>query len=397
MKVKRIIASDFLTTVMSSALTIYIYWFAYQYFSNQMIVSMIGFGQLCGVFLSSIGGGISDSINKLFFIKILKILKVVVLLLVFAFEKVVSMEVLLPLFMFLSTVIGGLLSPSLESLVPFFSGGDEELFRINSIVSSLTQVASIISVILSAFYISFLSFSTIIFVTLILTTVSVALLLGLTVETPLQSTSVIKNMRQGAIYIFKTSYIRNLIPVALVMNFSFWSIFLLLPKISNDNFSFLNISYSGLELAFALGGILGGAIFAKYLYNVKDKYRLFKGSLGAQSCVLLLLGFALLIPNQLIAYAGMCFFWCLYALINTIFSILYFGNLQLRVPREIVGSVFGEILTIFSLVNPLAAILSGFLASIFEMPLLVILFAVLMLLAAASLRFIADIETVFES
>ncbi|UXS30075.1 hypothetical protein MUA33_04510 [Staphylococcus delphini] len=71
MKTNRIIASDFLTTMMSSALTIYIYWFAYQYFSSQSIISIIGFGQLSGVFLSSLGGGISDSMNKLLFIKVL--------------------------------------------------------------------------------------------------------------------------------------------------------------------------------------------------------------------------------------------------------------------------------------------------------------------------------------
>ncbi|MDE9752521.1 hypothetical protein [Staphylococcus delphini] len=71
MKTNRIIASDFLTTMMSSALTIYIYWFAYQYFSSQIIISIIGFGQLSGVFLSSLGGGISD---KGFFSRIEKLI-----------------------------------------------------------------------------------------------------------------------------------------------------------------------------------------------------------------------------------------------------------------------------------------------------------------------------------
>ncbi|WP_353421946.1 hypothetical protein [Staphylococcus delphini] len=76
MKTNRIIASDFLTTMMSSALTIYIYWFAYQYFSSQSIISIIGFGQLSGVFLSSLGGGISDSMNKLLFIKVLNFFRI---------------------------------------------------------------------------------------------------------------------------------------------------------------------------------------------------------------------------------------------------------------------------------------------------------------------------------
>ncbi|EGQ0371118.1 MFS transporter [Staphylococcus pseudintermedius] len=396
MKTKRIIASDFLTTMMSSALTIYIYWFAYQYFSSQLIISIIGFGQLSGVFLSSLGGGISDSMNKLFFIKTLNFFKVGLLFMVLILENVVNMEILLPLFMFASTVIGGLQSPTLESLVPFLASSDEALFRINAVVSSSTQVASIMAIVLSAVYISFLSFVTIVFVTLFITAIATILLVGLTVETPLKSTSVVNNMKHGASYIFKTPYIRNLIPVALVMNFSFWSIFLLLPKIANDSFSFLKTSYSGMELSFALGAGLGGILFAKFFYDVKDKYRLFKRSLFSQSYVLLLLGIVLLIPNSVLAYTGMLLCWFLYALINTIFSILYFGKIQLNVPREMIGSVFGAILTLFSLVNPMAAIMSGVLVSHFKIPLLIILLSSLMLLAAWSIRFLADVETVFD-
>ncbi len=396
MKTKRIIASDFLTTMMSSALTIYIYWFAYQYFSSQLIISIIGFGQLSGVFLSSLGGGISDSMNKLFFIKTLNFFKVGLLFMVLILENVVNMEILLPLFMFASTVIGGLQSPTLESLVPFLASSDEALFRINAVVSSSTQVASIMAIVLSAVYISFLSFVTIVFVTLFITAIAAILLVGLTVETPLKSTSVVNNMKHGASYIFKTPYIRNLIPVALVMNFSFWSIFLLLPKIANDSFSFLKTSYSGMELSFALGAGLGGILFAKFFYDVKDKYRLFKRSLFSQSYVLLLLGIVLLIPNSVLAYTGMLLCWFLYALINTIFSILYFGKIQLNVPREMIGSVFGAILTLFSLVNPIAAIMSGVLVSHFKIPLLIILLSSLMLLAAWSIRFLADVETVFD-
>ncbi|EGQ4107029.1 MFS transporter [Staphylococcus pseudintermedius] len=396
MKTKRIIASDFLTTMMSSALTIYIYWFAYQYFSSQLIISIIGFGQLSGVFLSSLGGGISDSMNKLFFIKTLNFFKVGLLFMVLILENVVNMEILLPLFMFASTVIGGLQSPTLESLVPFLASSDEALFRINAVVSSSTQVASIMAIVLSAVYISFLSFVTIVFVTLFITAIATILLVGLTVETPLKSTSVVNNMKHGASYIFKTPYIRNLIPVALVMNFSFWSIFLLLPKIANDSFSFLKTSYSGMELSFALGAGLGGILFAKFFYDVKDKYRLFKRSLFSQSYVLLLLGIVLLIPNSVLAYTGMLLCWFLYALINTIFSILYFGKIQLNVPREMIGSVFGAILTLFSLVNPIAAMMSGVLVSHFKIPLLIILLSSLMLLAAWSIRFLADVETVFD-
>lgn len=396
MKIKRIIFSDFLSTMMSTALSIYIYWFAYRYYSSQFMVSIVGFGQLSGVLLSSLGGGISDSMNKVSFIKYLKIGKVCLLFTILLLEGIVSKELLLPVFMFGSTVIGGLLSPTLESLLPSLAESDEDLFRLNSIVSSLTQLASIAAVVLSAFYISLFSFSTNILLTLIFTAISALLIVGIHVDTPLQSHSVLSNIQQGCRFIFNTPYIRNLIPLALFMNFSFWSIFLLLPKITQDNFSFLEISYSGLELAFSLGGIIGGIIFTRFLYDTTDRFHLFKLTLFTQSLIMLLLGLILLIPNPFLAYVGILLTWFSYSLVNTIFSILYFGNLQLKVPENIIGSVFGSILTIFSLVNPIAAIMSGFLVSILEIPILIIILAVIMMLAASSVRFLPEVKAVFD-
>ncbi len=235
-----------------------------------------------------------------------------------------------------------------------------------------------------------------IIVSLLFAVLAYVLLLGIHIETSLHSNSVINNIKQGISYIFSTAYIHNLIPIALIMNFAFWSIFLLLPKVSNDQFSFLKISYSILELAFALGGILGGWIFSKYLFRYKDKHRIFIYSLISQNIVLLFLGLNLLIFNGVTAYLFMLILWFSYALINTIFSIIYFGSLQIKVPKKMIGSVFGSILTIFSLVNPLTAIVSGFLVSILPIAILIILFALIMIAAAITVQSIPNLKKAFE-
>lgn len=397
MSLKRIIASDILDTTLSATLTIYIYWFTYHHFLSQFMVSLIGFGQLSGVLLSTLGGGISDRVNKLSFIKSLKFLKIVLLGIIFFLEGSVSIEILLPLFMLSSTIIGNLLSPTLESLIPFLVEEEDELYQVNSVVASLTQLASIMAIIVSAGYITFLSFRVVIFLSLLLAVISFVLLLGTHVDNPLQPQSVLKNINNGIRYILKTPYIRDLIPIALIMNFAFWSIFLLLPKIANDHFSFWNISYSGLELAFALGGLLGGWLFTKYFLNFKSKYSLFKITLLCQSLVLLFLGINLALLSGIISYIIMLAMWFSYAVLNTVFSIVYFGSLQVKVPKVIIGSVIGSILTLFSLVNPLAALTSGFLVIISPISILIIVFAVIMLSAAVAAGRLPSIQQAFES
>ena len=56
----------------------------------------------------------------------------------------------------------------------------------------------------------------------------------------------------------------------------------------------------------------------------------------------------------------MLILWFNYAMINTVFSIIYFGSLQIKIPKDIIGSVFGSILTIFSIINPLVVVASGY-------------------------------------
>lgn len=395
MNIKRIVLSDMIATSLSVAVSTYIYWFTYDYFSDQAVIAWIGLSQLVGILLSTLGGGFSDKMNKLFFIKTLMISKVLLFISLLLLQSIVDFKLLLLLFMLLSAIIGGFLSPSLESLLPFLIESDEELYKLNAQVSSLTQLASVIGGFLSVLLISSFSFSMMLYLSIFFSSISLLLLIGVEVDTPIQTTSIIQTISQGVTYIARTAYIRDVIPVALLANFSFWSIFLILPKVTSDYFGFFRASYSLLELMFSFGGIFGGWIFAKYFVTFADKYSLFKKALMAQSITLLILGFNLFIFRGVIAYALFLVIWFSYAALNTIFSIIYFGHLQSKTPKKIIGSVFGTILTLFSLINPLAAIASNPLVIIFSPPVLIILMAILMLMAALLAASLPSIEDIF--
>lgn len=92
----------------------------------------------------------------------------------------------------------------------------------------------------------------------------------------------------------------------------------------------------------------------------------------------------------------MLILWFNYAMINTVFSIIYFGSLQIKIPKDIIGSVFGSILTIFSIINPLAAIASSYLVSIFSVATLIIIFSIIMLISSLFVYKVTSLKTAFD-
>lgn len=381
---KKILVSDFLTSILSQALSIYIYWYAYSNSLDQGVIAIIGASQLCGIFLSTLGGGIADKFNKLNFIKLLmsaRILLIVgMILLLNKFEFTIAIS----MFMFLSTIIGSLHAPTLESIIPSLSKTDEELYKNNSIATTFSQISSIVAIFISVVYITVLDFKQTLFASLFISILAWIVIVNLKMDvvTNTGTNSVLQNIKEGVSYIFKTNYIRSIVPIALVTNFCFWSIFLLLPKISVDSFSFFKGSYSFLELAFSVGGIIGGIIFSKYLVDVTDKFKIFKTTLILQSTILLIIGLMLLLENVYVSYLIIVVLWAVYASVNTLVSISYFSTVQKNTPEKIMGSVIGAILSIFSLVNPIAAVLTGYIVNYSSISTIVIVFALIMLITA---------------
>lgn len=376
---KRLVLSDMLTIILSAGLTTYLYWYAYQMSLDQSLIALVGLGQLVGVLFASLGGGIADRFNKLTFIKIVTLFRFLLVLLLYLGMPHLPQTWLIVVFMLLSTICGNLLSPTMESLLPHLSQTDDQLYQLNAKLSSLTQLAGVLGIFLSALYVSFFSLELVLWTSLVLGVSSFLPLLGLRLSFPNQGQSVLGNIKKGLLYILETSYIRQLVPIALLMNLVFWTVFLLLPKLTSDYFAFLKPAYSLLELAFALGGILGGWYFSRRLASREHKYQLFTRGLFGQSLCLVGLGLSVFLPYPILSYLAVLLSWAMYAGVNTIVSILYFGSIQLKVPQEILGSVIGSLLTVFSLINPLAALLSPLLVQYLTLPVVIVLLGLLML------------------
>ena len=393
---KKIMFSDVISTLLSSAIGIYIYWYAYDISGNQFAISLIGASQLFAIFLSTVGGGLTDKFNKVTFIKYVILAKVSISLIVLVIDSMgVNLIISLMIYMFVTTVLNSLISPTMEAIVPILS--EEELYRLNAWVNSYTQIFNIVGILLSAVFVAFFAFNHIVWIAVVLNLIAFVTIykVELNEKENRNTENVLSNIKSGIKYIMATSYIKNLIPIALIMNFCFWSISLLLPKISIDSFGFLDFSYSFLKLFFALGGIAGGLYFAKYSETWKNKFKLFYSCLFLQSIFLVLIGINLRVFDGMLSYSLLLILWGSYAVVNTVMSIVYFGSIQKSVPEYIIGSVIGSILTIFSLVNPLAAIASGYLTKFMSAPTLIIVFSFLMLITSLLTVRVKDLNKAF--
>lgn len=394
--IRKILASDFLSTMLSAAVNIYMYWFAYDYSHDQQMIAIVGASQLFAILLTTIGGGISDKYNKVKFMKLILILRICVLIASVLFVKTIAIPILLALFMFVMTVLNSLTAPTLESIVPLLAKDEEELYKLNSLSSTLTQIANILAIALSAFYISFLSYREVMIVSLLICILSLLVIWRVKVHNNSSfDESVLQNILKGVRYIWSKTYIRNLVPVALIMNFCFWSIYLLLPKVTIDRFDFFKASFSTLELSFSIGGIIGGTLFSLFLSKVTNRFLLFKMFIFIQGSLLLFMGLSLLMNDTTISYMLVLILWGSYALANTIVSINYFGSVQINTPNEIMGSVFGAIMSIFSLINPLAAISTSLISKFLTVPSQIILFSIIMILSSVSLSRIEGVKEAF--
>ena len=244
---KKIMFSDVISTLLSSAIGIYIYWYAYDVSGNQFAISLIGASQLFAIFLSTVGGGLTDKFNKVTFIKCVILAKVSISLIVLVIDSMrVNLIISLMIYMFVTTVLNSLISPTMEAIVPILSKDEEELYRLNAWVNSYTQIFNIIGILLSAVFVAFFAFNHIVWIAVVLNLIAFVTIykVELNEKENRNTENVLSNIKSGIKYIMATSYIKNLIPIALIMNFCFWSISLLLPKISIDSFGFLDSSYN---------------------------------------------------------------------------------------------------------------------------------------------------------
>lgn len=192
----------------------------------------------------------------------------------------------------------------------------------------------------------------------------------------------------GMKIIRKNFLISVIVPVALVTNFCFWTVWLLMPKLSIDVFSGFTYMYNSIDLSFTVGSILGA-----FAVNVKHKgkktftARNFPYFLLLQGLMILLIGLFSLQNSEVFGIVGVVISWLGYGICNSVGSILYFSTVQLSVPSNHIGMVIGAILTIFSLANPIATITSAPLSHITTTPIIIFSLGTVMMLASVPVFF----------
>lgn len=387
-KIRRVVISDFFDSLSIGAFTTYAYWYIYETTKNQSLVSILGTISMAAMLLSFIGGYIVDQQSK---VKLLRAIILIRCLLV-----VIGLS-LLYLFhsnlktLFLVVIANSLLSivytPLSESIAPVLVENKKELFKANSWVSLANQLASVSSSGLSVLFVLWKKPIWALFGLGLSVLISYLTILHVPSDaTPIQEHSLsfgktMSDFKHGLLLIVHNRLISLMIPIALISNFCFWSIWLLMPKYSVDIFNQYKIVYNIIDISFTIGGILGAAAFSKYHGRLKTGV-FYPTLLVGQSMMLILLGINAWVRPSIINVFFVSILWIGYGIFNSISSVIYFSIIQMSANNDTIGLIIGAVLTIFSLANPIAAALSAPISRLYTLPTIIVIFGSIMLFAA---------------
>lgn len=356
-RIKQIIFSDFFDTLTNGALVLFAYWYIYDVTHNQNYISLLGLISMLATLFTFIGGYFSDRMNRIALLKIVVLIRI----LNTSFGLVIYLLMNNPILgVMMTVVINSVLnivySPLTESIVPSIVHDRDDLVTANSWVSITNQLASVLSAGLSAIFIFFGNVGAGLVLSLILYSVSYFLIGRLNStqapEANHEASSSLSiqtsNFFEGIKIIRSNTLIAVIVPIALVTNFCFWTVWLLMPKLSIDIFSEFKYMYNAVDLAFTVGSILGAFLVnAKHSDTKIFTAKSFPYFLFLQGFMILLIGYFSLLQRGIFGVVGVVLAWLGYGICNATGSILYFSTVQLSVPNQYIGMVIGAILTIF--------------------------------------------------
>lgn len=386
-RIKKVVFSDFLGTLTMGAFTTYAYWYLYYYTRSQSIVASLGALTMATALLSFIGGYIADQYSKIKALRVIVTLRLLIvvggllLFLAFSSNKIIYLIVIL------NALIGIVYVPLAEAVPPVLVANKKDLFTVNSWVSAAKQIAtvgssaiSVVMVILkkpvSAFIIVAFSLS-----------LSLILIYHLQADAApvnrlkMHVNGLFHDFMSGLKLVVQNRLISFMIPVALVTNFCFWSIWLLMPKYSIDLFGKFKIVYNVIDVSFTVGGIIGALAFSKQ-HKYWNSARIYPYLLAGQAITLILLGVNALLPHEFVNVIYIATIWISYGVLNSISSVIYFSIIQISAKSKNIGLIVGSVLTIFSIANPVAALMSAPLVQIASVSEIIIALGTIMLLAS---------------
>lgn len=399
--VKKVIISDFLGTFTVNALLTYAYWYLYNQTRSQITISMLGTLSMTVLLFAFIGGYLTDQYSKIRLLRIITTLRLCIMLagitaLLFNLKGTwIIFGVVI-----LDSLLGIVYAPLIEAITPVLVSDHNSLITANSWVSAANQVSSIASSALAVLFV-YIKWP---LPALTLATLSGIISLLALAKIPADSSphkkvklclhDKVNIFFQGLKLVINNPIIKFMIPIAIITNFCYWSIWLLMPKLSIDTFYRYKYTYNMIDLSFTLGGILGATYFSKF-HHTKLSVRVFPYLFAAQSLMLVFLGLNSGPTPSLFNVVCIGIAWIGYGIFNSIFSIIYFSIVQMSAAPDKIGLVIGAVLTIFSISNPIAAILNAPLSHIAPLRTIIIFCSCLMLIAslpAFSRRFRKELE-----
>ncbi len=248
--------------------------------------------------------------------------------------------------------------------------------RLSSLTQAATALASLLSPMLGVALYSVMGFSWFIYLEISSQFLVLLLLLSLHFyyESPLhafvqkKSTSAWQGFRVGLAYLLQHSLFRDLIIIAMLVNFVFTAISIGMPFVLIDHLHAGNAALGYLETSLA-----GGTLMASLLLSMCDstKYFLSKliGGLAGSGLALIVLGIVFTVNSNLLLRGALVLLilGMLTALINVSLQV----KLQTTLPTNLLGRITSLMTTACQVMMPLGALTYTFLFQISSRPALI--------------------------
>ncbi|GEO58377.1 MFS transporter [Companilactobacillus bobalius] len=388
-KIKLIVFSDFISSFSISAFITYAYWFLYRITKDQSIVSTIGTITMLAVLGSMMGGYIVDRSSKLKLLRMIAFIRIIALIIALTILMMGGSNVYIVItIVILNACLNIVYMPLTESIAPTFIQNDEDIVSANSWVSLASQVSSIVSSGFSVIMVMMKDpeYSLVcVVISVIISFISLSRIKA--DDKPKMSNNISlfrlkSKIKEGIFLIYKNHLVSIMIPIALVTNFCYWTIWLLMPKFSVDIYGKYSFTYNFIDMGLTIGGIVGTVVLTKLGKKI-GKLHFYPIYLAGQAFSLFLLGLLSLVPFvSIINVVLVGIIWILYGFFNSISAIIYFSAVQMSASRSDIGKTVGAVLTIFSIANPIAGITSPFLLKLVGLRPLIIVLGLIMFLAA---------------
>lgn len=386
-KLKTTVLSDFLNDLPLGAFITYAYWYAYQKTHDQGIVSLLGTVSMIALLLAVFGGYISDKYSKIKLMHFLIMLRFIFIAIGVVFLLLnPSMDVVVVCFVVISSsVINIVYNPLTEAIAPALIDNDDELIEANSWVSLANSIATIVSSGVATIFVA-VNKPVISLIILLISVVISFIFLGFikpdkapSYASEMKVKYIFEDFADGLKLVLHNKLIMLMIPIAIVANFCFYVIWLLMPKFALTVFENYRFVYNGIDIAFTVGGIIGAFAFSK----IKDRINsaiVCPTCLALQVLSLAIVGVSSLAGQSLVSAIICIGCWLFYGFFNSIFSIVYFSIVQMSSFKDNTGMMIGAVMTIFSIVNPIATAMSAPLGSAGQLPVLISVFGLIMVL-----------------